>query len=613
MPTGGGKSLCFQLPALIGTGVTLVISPLLSLMQDQLLQLRELKIPALQLTSNTSRENFKEAMIGLEEGAYKLLYVTPEKVVKSKSLLNKLTKLNTSGLLQRIVVDEAHCCSCWGHDYRPDYGALSVLKRQFPTIPLMALTATATKRVQAEVTEILNIEGCEVFRASSERPNLHFDVRYKPADPKALLDAIALEIKTKFTGQSGIIYCLSRKEVEALAKSLSAAGIKARPFHAWMPADLRESVHHSWTTNRIQVVVATVAFGLGINKPDVRFVIHQTMAKSLDSYYQECGRAGRDGKVATCILYYRSPDLIKLSTMVCTEQGGVENLFKMCTFAENQTQCRRVALARHFGEQLTAVECKKTCDVCQSNANNSMKQIDVTEEAELVLDIVAHLEGSGENKTFRNIVDLWRGSGRKGLKMENLAKAPKWLDKETCERIVAQLLIEKVLKQRFSHTPYNTNSYIRVGSFAAFLRDRSLRIQCSVLRDNPTTQASKRSKGGQPKKKRRLQSFSGEENMTAECTSSPTTNLKQKRTNPKQSMASDDDQEDEDDLFLLNPRLPLSRGAMKINQTSDPNSHVHNEDEETTRMVNAVLDDEEDEDEPGSDNNVDSDEVICID
>lgn len=271
MAAGGGKSLCYQLPAILKSGVALVVSPLLSLIQDQVMGLTALGIPAFMLTSTTSKENEKFIYKALEKGGgeLKMLYVTPEKISKSKRFMSKLEKCHNSGHLSLISIDEAHCCSQWGHDFRPDYKNLGILKTQFPDVPMVALTATATKKVQEDLIEMLRIHKCVKFVSTVNRPNLFYMVREKSSATKVVLDEITEYILTTYPHkESGIIYCFSRKECEQVAKELCERGVAADYYHADMDVNAREKVHLRWSNGKLQVIVGTVAFGMGINKPD---------------------------------------------------------------------------------------------------------------------------------------------------------------------------------------------------------------------------------------------------------------------------------------------------------------------------------------------------------
>lgn len=291
MAAGGGKSLCYQLPAVLKNGIALVVSPLLSLIQDQVMGLSALGIPAFMLTSTTSKENEKFIYKALEKGngELKILYVTPEKVSKSKRFMSKLEKCHNAGRLSLISIDEAHCCSQWGHDFRPDYKNLGILKTQFPDVPVIALTATATRKVQEDLMEMLHIPECVKFVSTVNRPNLFYMVRGKSSVGKVVIDEIADYIQTSYPkNESGIVYCFSRKECEQVANDLCERGISADYYHADMDVNARENVHLRWSRGKLQVIVGTVAFGMGINKPDVRFVIHHSLSKSMETYYQVC-------------------------------------------------------------------------------------------------------------------------------------------------------------------------------------------------------------------------------------------------------------------------------------------------------------------------------------
>ena len=357
-PTGGGKSLCFQAPAVCRNELGVVISPLISLMKDQVDALQACGVRAAFLNSTLSSETEHQVIHQLRNGELQLLYLAPERL-----LTDKTQQLLSSASVAFFAIDEAHCVSEWGHDFRPEYRGLAILKQQYPDISIHAYTATATERVRDDIVNQLGLVNANVLIGSMDRPNLMYQVRRRERG----LDQI-VDILKKHKGESGIIYCISRKDVEANCAAINALGYSARPYHAGMSAEDRKQNQEAFLREEIDIIVATVAFGMGIDKSNVRYVIHAAMPKSLEAYQQESGRAGRDGLDAECWLFYNGSDfvswnrLINLSESNAGREGALQALQAISNFC-NGVQCRHAALAAHFGEQLTSEDCGN-CDVC---------------------------------------------------------------------------------------------------------------------------------------------------------------------------------------------------------------------------------------------------------
>ncbi|HEY4284721.1 MAG TPA: DNA helicase RecQ [Chthoniobacterales bacterium] len=356
MPTGGGKSLCFQLPALLHQGMTIVVSPLIALMKDQVDSLRAAGIPATFLNSTLGADEARARLRGLHRAEYKLLYVAPERLML-EGFLDRALNWN----IAQIAIDEAHCISEWGHDFRPEYRELKKLRSILPDVPIMALTATATDRVRADIVKQLKFREPRCYVASFNRPNLAYRVI-----PKASPYDQTLAVIRQRPNDSGIVYCASRKTAESVAKKLVADGISAKPYHAGLDPSTRESSQEDFLRDKVRVITATIAFGMGINKPNVRFVVHYDLPKNLESYYQETGRAGRDGLPGECVLLFSAGDVVKQKRFIeeksePEQRIAYEQLRTMIAYAETR-DCRRATLLRYFGEELSD-ECTG-CDNC---------------------------------------------------------------------------------------------------------------------------------------------------------------------------------------------------------------------------------------------------------
>ncbi|EEH11469.1 RecQ family helicase MusN [Histoplasma capsulatum G186AR] len=509
MPTGGGKSLCYQLPSVIqsGTtkGVTVVISPLLSLMEDQVAHLKRLHIQAFLLNGDVSREGKKEIYGALRnarvEHLIQLLYVTPEMVNKNGALLDILSHLHSRRKLARIVIDEAHCVSQWGHDFRPDYKELGNTRTRFPGIPLMALTATATENVKVDVIHNLGMRDAEVFVQSFNRPNLIYEVRQKPKGTN-VVDGIAETIKTSYNGQAGIIYCLSRQSCERVAEQLRETHkINAAHYHAGLPAEDRISIQTDWQSGKCSVIVATIAFGMGIDKPDVRFVIHHSMPKSLEGYYQETGRAGRDGKRSGCYLYYGFQDTATIRNMIDKGEGSNEQksrqrqmLRHVVQFCENRSDCRRVQILAYFNEKFKKENCNRSCDNCK--AGLTFEDRDFTDLAASAVKLVGRL--ADRKVTTLYCVDLFRGATRKFSDPADKC-FPEFgigadLDRGDVQRLFSHLLCEEVLREEnVINNAHFATQYVQLGEKAAEFLSRRHRLMIPI-RVSPNSKATQKSK-----------------------------------------------------------------------------------------------------------------------
>jgi ATP-dependent DNA helicase RecQ len=410
MPTGGGKSLCFQLPALLQPGVTLVVSPLIALMQDQVRLLRDNAVAASFINSSLDAAEVSRRTAALLRGEYKLLYLAPERLLLPEFLDGPLRRLSESPGINAFVIDEAHCVSEWGHDFRREYRQLSLLRRRHPRVPMLAFTATATPRVRIDIVAQLALREPALHVSSFNRPNLFYQVRAKSKQTNAELKALIRR------GGAGIVYCLSRRRVDELALQLQSEGIRVRPYHAGLDAAARRDNQEAFIRDDVQVIVATIAFGMGINKPDVRWVVHYDLPKTLEGYYQESGRAGRDGDPARCTLYFGAADIrtseFLIQQKIDPDTGAAleeeqriarQQLRQVLNYAES-TECRRAIQLRYLGENFAA-----PCGACDNCCEPRTLQ-DWSLEARQFMSCIARLAQRRQRFGSVQIIDILRGA-----------------------------------------------------------------------------------------------------------------------------------------------------------------------------------------------------------
>ncbi|CUS23119.1 LAQU0S08e02542g1_1 [Lachancea quebecensis] len=505
MPTGGGKSLCYQLPAVVRSGrtsgTTVVISPLISLMQDQVEHLLAKNIKACMFSSKGSAEQKRQTFNLFINGLLDLIYISPEMISASEQCKKAIGKLYRDKKLARIVVDEAHCVSNWGHDFRPDYKELKYFKREYPDIPLIALTATASEQVRLDIVHNLQLNNPVFLKQSFNRTNLYYEVLKKS---KNVVFEICDTVKTRFKNQTGIIYCHSKNSCEQTASLLQRNGVNSAYYHAGMEPDERLEVQQAWQADRIRIICATVAFGMGIDKPDVRFVYHLTIPRTLEGYYQETGRAGRDGKFSFCIMYYTFRDVRTMQTMIQKDKNldrenkekHLTKLQQVMQYCENLADCRRQLVLSYFNENFDSALCRRNCDNCKNSVNATTEERDVTHEALNIVKLVSSVQS--DKVTLIHCQDIFKGSrnskivqaGHDQLEYHGMGKA---LPKSDIERVFFRLVTTQILQE---YTVMNgrgfASNYLKVGPKARQLLNGNLKIvmQFAAVGESASRQSS---------------------------------------------------------------------------------------------------------------------------
>lgn len=496
MPTGGGKSICYQIPAALLPGLTIIVSPLISLMKDQVESLLEAGIPACAINCSLSPERTIQLQEACVNGEYKLVYLSPEALLAS--LYGWISRVKIS----LIAIDEAHCISQWGHDFRPEYTQLGQLRHAFPNVPMMALTATADKVTRKDILTQLNLQNPFISISSFDRPNLSLTV-IRGFNGTEKLKAICRFLNER-PGQAGIIYCTSRKTTEKVTKDLTAKGFRTWAYHAGLSAETRNATQTAFINDDIQIIVATVAFGMGIDKSNVRWVIHYNLPKSIESYYQEIGRAGRDGDPADTLLFYNYADIIQLERL--TQDSGqhdinMERLNRMREYAEANV-CRRRILLNYFGEE-TASDCHN-CDVCK----NPPLRFDGTTLAQKALSAIARTQ---ESVGFSTVIDILRGNYSPTVRTSHFDQLKTFgAGRDVPSRDWRDYLLQ-ILQLGLVEVAYNEGDHLKITALGRNVLFGRCHIELAKVQHEDFQKAEKEKKTERKRQKDALSLFNAEE------------------------------------------------------------------------------------------------------